>query len=97
MAVNKDEGIIEKAVEFFTQAPEDHRYEELGGDAKIPVDQRTDNPMLDANNYAEAHPSEYPEGKPYSDEQIAAHDFTAAADVEGTLPKAEAVEDVTEV
>lgn len=52
MAAGDKEGIFEKVGEFFTQKPEDHDYEKAGGDAKVPDEKRTNDPLADANEYA---------------------------------------------
>jgi hypothetical protein len=63
MAVDGEEGIVEKVKEFFTQTPEDRAYEDAGGDDRVPEAERTDNPEADANKYAVEHG----EDKPYPD------------------------------
>jgi hypothetical protein len=62
MAVDKKESPVEKVVEFFTQNPADRAYEDAGGDAKVPVEERTDDPRADANAYAKkvGEPEPYP-------------------------------------
>ena len=66
MAVNDKESFGEKVKEFFLQNPEDREYEEQGGDARIPVEDRTESPRLDARKYALSIDEEdpYPEDGP---------------------------------
>lgn len=54
MATNDKEGFLEKSKEFFTQTPEDRKYEEAGGDDRIPLHERTDDPKADAKRFAAA-------------------------------------------
>lgn len=75
MAVNSKESLVEKAVELFTQKPEDHEYEERGGDSRVPAAERTDNPKADANRYAVS----LGEDKPYSDAEVADAEVVAEA------------------
>lgn len=72
MAVNENEGLGDKIVDFFTQKPEDHEYEKEGGDDRVPHHERTDDPKADANRFAQAagEPLPYPnhdEGEPVFD------------------------------
>lgn len=60
MAVDKDEGIIEKVKDFFWQNPEDRSYEDAGGDDRVPTDERTNDPKSDANKYARDRGEEIP-------------------------------------
>ena len=60
MAVNKNESIGDKVVDFFTQKPEDHEYEKAGGDDRVPMHERTDDPKADANRFARAAGEEIP-------------------------------------
>lgn len=61
MAVDKDEGPLEKVKDFFWQTPEDRSYENEGGDDRVPEEERTNDPKSDANQYAKEHG----EDKPY--------------------------------
>lgn len=60
MATEEKEGVLEKAVEFFTQKPADHEYEKSGGDAKVPAEKRTNDPLADANEFAAAQGDDLP-------------------------------------
>lgn len=51
MATNEHEGFGERVAEFFTQKPEDRQYEESGGDAAIPAELRTDDPVADVQRW----------------------------------------------
>ena len=60
MAVDKDEGPLEKVKDFFLQTPEDRSYEDAGGDDRVPEEERTNDPKADANRYAKEHGEEEP-------------------------------------
>lgn len=60
VAVDKNEGFIEKVKDFFWQGPEDRSYEDAGGDDRVPEDERTNDPKADANKYARDHGEEIP-------------------------------------
>lgn len=60
MATNNREGFVEKVTEFFTQNPADHKYEEEGGDSRVPAEERTNDPKSDARKYALAHGEDDP-------------------------------------
>lgn len=77
MAVDKEEGVLEKVGEFVTQKPEDRAYEDEGGNSEVPVEQRTDDPKADANRYAREQGDE----PPYPDHQ----ETPPERDVEGVV------------
>lgn len=60
MATDNKESPVEKAVEFFTQGPDDREYEGQGGDDRVPKDQRTSDPKADANKYAQSQGEKLP-------------------------------------
>lgn len=68
MGVDGNEGFGERVKEFFTQTPEDREYEDRGGDQRVPVEDRTDDPKADAKRLAAAngeddpHPDYNPDG-----------------------------------
>lgn len=60
MAVDKNESPVEKIKDFFLQGPEDRSYEEQGGDDRVPVAERTNDPKADANRFSLANGEEAP-------------------------------------
>lgn len=60
MAVNSKEGIFEKTKDFFTANPADWKYEKAGGDDRVPVSERTNDPKADAKKYARENGEEDP-------------------------------------
>ncbi len=52
MATDNKEGLVEKVKDFFTQRPDDHAYENHGGDDRVPPEKRTADPKADANEHA---------------------------------------------
>lgn len=60
MAVDKNESLVEKAKDFFLQNPADRSYEDAGGDDRVPVAERTNDPKADANRFSLANGEEAP-------------------------------------
>lgn len=91
MAAGDKESVFEKVGEFFTQKPEDHDYEKAGGDAKVPAEKRTNDPLADANEHASA------EGKnlPYPSHRRTASEAWSGAENVFNAAEADASGDVT--
>lgn len=83
MPVNDKEDVGQKIVDFFTQKPEDHTYEAAGGDDRVPLHERTDDPKADANRFslAAGEPLPYPgydEGEAVFSDDEAGDEFVAS-------------------
>lgn len=63
MAVDENESAWEKIKDFWWQKPNDHSYEDEGGDDRVPEKERTNDPKADANKFARENGEEppYPE------------------------------------
>lgn len=60
MPANPKESHWHRFRDFLIQKPEDHEYENNGGDDRLPEDQWTDDPLADANEHARALGEEVP-------------------------------------
>ena len=89
MAVDKDESAFEKVKDFFTQKPEDRAYEDLGGDDRVPMNERTDDPKADANRYAHEAGEElpYPGYQPEKSEVAEGGEVGLDGDTPGATPR----------
>lgn len=60
MPANPRESHWHRIRDFLVQKPEDHEYENNGGDDRIPEEKRTDDPLADSNDYAKELGEEVP-------------------------------------
>lgn len=88
MAVDEQEGPLEKIKDLFTQKPEDRAYEDAGGDDDVPEEDRTDDPKADAKRFALAAGEEdpYPDYTPAADEAVAVPVETTYVDTSAGVP-----------